>query len=426
MGITKSRLRPEVIAGLWAEYHATGDRAVRDKLALGLAPLVKHVVYRKVRELPASCEAEDFVAVGMEALLRCLDRYEPGRGASLEQFVWTRVQGAVVDEIRVVTVRDRSGRLCLLFPVTVSNLLGCRIASSPGGKHASFVTPLMAPDLSCVASREGIGSALAAAGRELDIDAFHFPAVPTVWNGTHNPLAAWGRPAANPAFSLRLSSSGDETLARSMSRDGRRKLRSKERRLSELGHVVFLRARESAETERLLEAFLHQKKVRFRELGIDDPFGSAEVRTFLRRGLQPGPRGSAPALELFALTLDDRPLAVLGAAVDESHLCGMFNSFDVEAAASRLSPGDILVSRLIRHACAEGLKTFDLGVGDARYKRTFCDETVPLADVVVPVTPRGRVFAVVQGVRVGAKRWLKASPAAMTALSAFRKARSAE
>ncbi len=110
MGITRSRLRPEVVAGLWAEYAATGDRAVRDKLALGLAPLVKHVVYRKVRELPASCEAEDFVAVGMEALLRCLDRYEPGRGASLEQFVWTRVQGAVVDEMRRVDWATRTVR----------------------------------------------------------------------------------------------------------------------------------------------------------------------------------------------------------------------------------------------------------------------------------------------------------------------------
>lgn len=98
------------IAALWGEYAATGDRSVRDRLALGLAPLVRHVVYRKVRELPATCEAEDFVAVGMEALLGCIERFEPSRGATLEQFVWTRVQGAVVDEMRRVDWATRTVR----------------------------------------------------------------------------------------------------------------------------------------------------------------------------------------------------------------------------------------------------------------------------------------------------------------------------
>ena len=107
---TTGRLRPDELAALWSQWSASGDRAVRDRLALALAPLVKHVVYRKVRELPAFCEAEDFVAVGMEALLGCLDRYEPGRGASLEQFVWTRVQGAVVDEMRRVDWATRTVR----------------------------------------------------------------------------------------------------------------------------------------------------------------------------------------------------------------------------------------------------------------------------------------------------------------------------
>jgi RNA polymerase sigma factor for flagellar operon FliA len=73
---------------------------VRDRLVLTLAPMVKYIVYRKVREIPARCEVEDFISCGLEALIRSIDRYDPERGATLEQFAWTRIHGAVLDELR--------------------------------------------------------------------------------------------------------------------------------------------------------------------------------------------------------------------------------------------------------------------------------------------------------------------------------------
>ena len=53
---------------LWREYRRTNDRALRDRLVLTFAPLVKYIVYKKLREMPARCEAEDFIACGLEAL----------------------------------------------------------------------------------------------------------------------------------------------------------------------------------------------------------------------------------------------------------------------------------------------------------------------------------------------------------------------
>jgi RNA polymerase sigma factor for flagellar operon FliA len=101
--VTQTKTPPasrEAVQKLWEDYHATGDSRVRDRLVLTLAPMVKYIVYRKVREIPTRCEVEDFISAGLEALLRSIDRYDPERGASLEQFVWTRVHGAVLDELR--------------------------------------------------------------------------------------------------------------------------------------------------------------------------------------------------------------------------------------------------------------------------------------------------------------------------------------
>jgi RNA polymerase sigma factor for flagellar operon FliA len=62
--------------------------------------MVKYIVYRKVREIPARCDVDDFISCGLEALIRSIDRFDPERGATLEQFAWTRIHGAVLDELR--------------------------------------------------------------------------------------------------------------------------------------------------------------------------------------------------------------------------------------------------------------------------------------------------------------------------------------
>jgi RNA polymerase sigma factor for flagellar operon FliA len=90
----------ESLDELWHEYAETGDQTVRNRLVLSLAPLVKQIVFKRGRRMPRHCEIDDFLSAGLEALIRALDRYEPVHGVGLEQFVWTRVHGAVLDEAR--------------------------------------------------------------------------------------------------------------------------------------------------------------------------------------------------------------------------------------------------------------------------------------------------------------------------------------
>jgi RNA polymerase sigma factor for flagellar operon FliA len=84
----------------WHEYRRSGDPQVRDRLIFMFMPMVRYIVYRKVREVPAQCEVDDFLSCGLEALIRSIERFDPDKGASLEQYAWTRVQGAVLDELR--------------------------------------------------------------------------------------------------------------------------------------------------------------------------------------------------------------------------------------------------------------------------------------------------------------------------------------
>src|SRR5215213_3225288 len=97
---SRKRLSSEDSLALWREYKATSDNHMRNRLVMTFAPLVKYIVFKKVRELPARCEVEDFISCGLEALIASIDRYDPDKGATLEQFAWTRIHGAVLDELR--------------------------------------------------------------------------------------------------------------------------------------------------------------------------------------------------------------------------------------------------------------------------------------------------------------------------------------
>ena len=103
MELTKKpavRMSAAEVLAIWQEYRRTGSREVRDRLIFTFMPMVRFIVYRKVREVPAQCDVEDFLSCGLEALIRSIERYDPEKGATLEQFAWTRVQGAVLDELR--------------------------------------------------------------------------------------------------------------------------------------------------------------------------------------------------------------------------------------------------------------------------------------------------------------------------------------
>ena len=62
--------------------------------------MVKYLASRKARELPAHCELDDLVSCGLLAIVEAVDRFDPAKGATFEQYAWKRVTGAIVDELR--------------------------------------------------------------------------------------------------------------------------------------------------------------------------------------------------------------------------------------------------------------------------------------------------------------------------------------
>lgn len=321
---------------------------------------------------------------------------------------------------RVAVVRDGTGRPALVVPVSIERRAGLRLGVAIGGKHVNFNLPPCRADVAAQLTPEGTRSLLREVGRALGIDAFVWPNAPAAWAGRPNPFAAGGRPSPSDAWSLSLERDGEATLKRSMSPEARKKLRNKSRGLAKLGPVGLLEGRGPDEVGRILDAFFRQKEARFGELGIDDPFADPRMGDFIRAAALPETGRAAPAIELYGLAVGDRILAVLGGAADADRLSGMFVSFD-QGEGSKFSPGEILVTQVIERQCARGRSVFDLGVGDARYKRSICDRVEALVDVAVPVTRRGGLYVAARGAAIDAKRRIKASPRAMALVGRARR-----
>jgi RNA polymerase sigma factor FliA len=98
--VTGSRPTAESAEALWRRWMEHRDVSARDRLVLSYAPMVKYLACRKVRELPAHCELDDLVSCGLLALIAAVDRFDPAKGATFEQYAWTRVSGAIMDELR--------------------------------------------------------------------------------------------------------------------------------------------------------------------------------------------------------------------------------------------------------------------------------------------------------------------------------------
>jgi RNA polymerase sigma factor for flagellar operon FliA len=95
---------------LWRRYKLTGDESTRNEIVLSHLPLVRYVLGRLPVTLPAGLSGEDLASVGVLALLREIEDFDPERGVEFATFAVPRLRGAMLDELRAHDIVPRSVR----------------------------------------------------------------------------------------------------------------------------------------------------------------------------------------------------------------------------------------------------------------------------------------------------------------------------
>ncbi len=95
---------------LWRQYKTAPDKALRDRLVLTYAPLVKYVAGKLGSSLPSHVDESDLVSYGLLGLIDAIERYEPDRDVKFETYAIQRIRGSIIDELRSLDWVPRSVR----------------------------------------------------------------------------------------------------------------------------------------------------------------------------------------------------------------------------------------------------------------------------------------------------------------------------
>jgi CelD/BcsL family acetyltransferase involved in cellulose biosynthesis len=301
----------------------------------------------------------------------------------------------------IVVARDGAGRPLALFPLATRRAAGLRVAEFLCGGESNFNLGLFRPGAAFDPRR----LLLAAARSRADSpDLFYLRNQPRRFGAFENPLTGGDvNPSPSFAYGATLPVSV-AALDAQLSKASRKKLRKKERRLTELGALVFEHAANGARAREIVAALIAQKSTRLASRGVDGVFAEPEMRSFIERVCDAG------ALEAHALSLSGRIIATYFGLARNGRFSGLANSFDMDEEIARCSPGDILLHAVLRDLVSRGFECFDLGVGEAPYKEAVCDEAIELFDLVIPVTSRGALAAPVFRSLINCKRLVKQTP----------------
>ena len=263
----------------------------------------------------------------------------------------------------IIVARGRDGSPLALLPFGLVRRSWFTVAVFLGARDSNFNMGLFRPGLTW--SRRGVQDLLsrAVATSPRRVDAFVLINQPFGWDHFANPFAMLDRqPSPSFAYKGGLTSQADAFLRGRLSREGRKKLRQKLKKLQAIGPVSVRRARSPV----------------------------------------------AP-VDFYALRCGERIVATFGGTRRGRRFSGMLMSFAADPDLAKTSPGELLLSEVLKLHCADGLVAVDLGIGEARYKAAYCPDVELLFDCVLPVTARGRLYATTELLRLSAKRAIKQS-----------------
>ena len=114
---------------LWRAYKRDKDPLAREKIIRECMPLVKAHANRLNMYASSSHDVEDLISAGIIGLIDAIEKFNPGKGATLKTYASYRVRGAILDEIRSLdwvprSVREKAQRLEKAFAVLEQQNVG--------------------------------------------------------------------------------------------------------------------------------------------------------------------------------------------------------------------------------------------------------------------------------------------------------------
>lgn len=370
-------------------------------------------------EAPPRYRAERITSLA-EFLTRC-ERLLDGRSLPFHHRCWLQAWYGTLgtDSGRQpvwLGVRHPDGRDALLLPLTRRLYRGLWWAEYADAGVVDYVAPLVATDWAAGSPPLRAAAALRQAMREAldDCDVLRIekllPHGLAETGRAANPLVlAW--PTASSTLSgNQFEVSGEwEDWRRSLDKRVRKEIERCWRVFQRSPQARFERITDPARATEILATLEQQQSGRLRPLlghryRLDEPAYRDFYRQLLTAGLADG------QVVLTALLDGEHVVSALLGMANEARYIGLRQSLGADA-WKHCSPGRLLDEQTARHMHENGRRHFDFGVGDYFHKTTLQMEQIPLLEVCVALSWRGKLATFTWRM----KRWLKQQPHLMAA-----------
>ncbi|MCP3411728.1 GNAT family N-acetyltransferase [Bradyrhizobium sp. CCGB01] len=251
--------------------------------------------------------------------------------------------------------------------------------------------PILALDAALdAAATDAVNKALVAALRALPdrFDLLRLKKMPAHVGGKPNPLASLGRIGSS-------SLNGNLVLMGDAYEDYQASIKRMQmprcwRVFNRHAGARFEIAMDVARAHELLDVMDVQQQARMRKLGsrfvLNDDAHARFYREVARQGIAEG------YAVISALVCDEAVVATtLGVRFGATYF--LLRISHAGDSWSRCSPGLLVTERTMAALHAEGVRRFDLSIGNQDYKRRFGAEPVPLTDVSIALSWRGAPYA---------------------------------
>ena len=162
-----------------------------------------------------------------------------------------------------------------------------------------------------------------------------------------------------------------------------------ERKLGKIGELVYIHSKDSKEIYDLLEQLFDQHIARWNNTPYPSQFVGEISKEFFRQVVLN--LGGSGCLRFSALRLDGKLVAAHFGFVHAGRYTWYKPSYDVSI--SKLSPGEVLLKRMLEAARCEEIGVFDFTIGNEAFKLRFATE-VPMVEYFYVTSSMVRHYAV--------------------------------
>lgn len=340
-----------------------------------------------------------------------------------QTFDWVRIACETIDKnhqpVMILVSRDNVPQFIL--PLVLEKGFPS-ILRWPGGSHTNIGTGLFArsylenPEPGLM--QKIIGRLRSACG---DTTVLYLKNQPDKIREFENPLLELGQvDAPNPLYAMDVTIGFDAILDQGSGKRKRKLYRRQVREAENLGGHELVMPDNPAEIRDILDLFFALKAERLRELGVSDVFEAEEVREFKTQlALHPETEGCRP-LGFYVLKVGKIPRALYGVGIvgDRCNACVNAVVFDE---FSELSPGEMILYEMLQELCDSNFTYFDIGVGQERYKNSWCKTPLPLRETIHALGATAYPFSALMRYRTRLKHQIKSSDVIWNSIKQLRK-----